>query len=51
MILLTEPLILLQYYQSLQNGLIREELIRTEFSSVACSDSDGSLVGLELRGN
>ena len=48
MILLIEPLILLQYNQSLEDRLIWEELVCTKFSSVACSDSDGSLVRLEL---
>jgi hypothetical protein len=50
MILLTETLVLFQNDQSLQDGLIGEEFICTQFSSITCSDSDGSLMGLELYG-
>lgn len=48
MVLLAEPFVLLQYYQTLKNRLIWEELVRTQFSSVTRSDSDRSLVRLEL---
>jgi hypothetical protein len=50
MVLLTETLVLFQNDQSLQDGLIWEEFICTQFSSITCSDSDRSLMGLELYG-
>ena len=48
LILFIETLILLEYDQTLENRLIGEEFVCAQFSSVAGSDSDGGLMGLEL---